>query len=185
MRHNRQSDLNSHIPQYHSRYIESLVSSYLGLSSLMIKIETISGICGDRDIITYMKYSINRIPSLYKHLYRSTLTPTSPLELASVYYCHSPKINMAAVHPRPLHSLGPVHPPRVEKRAIKPSLARHVNIRVKDPLDHDAPAILHEPRSYNYNESKGAAVVLISGAGGGVSGPAGIIPLYYHYCFAM
>ncbi|KAF7131307.1 hypothetical protein CNMCM5793_004421 [Aspergillus hiratsukae] len=78
--------------------------------------------------------------------------------------------------PHSLHSLGPVHPPKVEKRAIKPSIARHVTIRVQDPLDHDAPAILHEPRSYNVTESKGAAVVLVSGAGGGVSGPGGIYP---------
>lgn len=93
---------------------------------------------------------------------------------------------MAAVHPRPLHSLGPVHPPRVEKSAVKPSIARHVDIRVSDPLDHDAPAILHEPRDYSATESKGAAVVLISGAGGGVSGPAGIfypygVPVYPYY----
>ncbi|KAF7180894.1 hypothetical protein CNMCM7691_000023 [Aspergillus felis] len=81
---------------------------------------------------------------------------------------------MAAVRPHTLHSLGPVHPPKVEKRAIKPSIARHVNIRVNDPLDHDAPAILHEPRSYSAVEAKESAVVLVSGAGGGVSGPSGI-----------
>ena len=80
---------------------------------------------------------------------------------------------MATVQHRPLHNLGPIHPPRVEKRATKPSVARHVDIRVSDPADHEAPAILHEPRSYTTTESKGAAVVLISGAGGGVSGPAG------------
>ncbi|PKX91026.1 uncharacterized protein P174DRAFT_463177 [Aspergillus novofumigatus IBT 16806] len=74
---------------------------------------------------------------------------------------------MAAVHTLPT---------LVEKRAIKPSIARHVNIRVNDPLDHDAPAILHEPRSYSFNESKGSAVVLVSGAGGGVSGPGAIYP---------
>ncbi|EAW20162.1 uncharacterized protein NFIA_097910 [Aspergillus fischeri NRRL 181] len=83
---------------------------------------------------------------------------------------------MAEVRAHTLSALGPVHPPKVEKRAIKPSIARHVNIRVNDPLDHDAPAILHEPRSYNVNESKGSAVVLVSGAGGGVSGPGSIYP---------
>lgn len=83
---------------------------------------------------------------------------------------------MTAVQAHSLHNLGPVHPPKVEKRAIKPSLARHVTIRVQDPLDHDAPAILHEPRSYSSSEAKEAAVVLVSGAGGGVSGPAGIYP---------
>ncbi|KAJ5626128.1 hypothetical protein N7510_002437 [Penicillium lagena] len=73
-------------------------------------------------------------------------------------------------------SLGPLHPPQVERQAIKPSIARHVNIQVSDPLDHEAPAILHEPRSYNATEARGAAVVLVSGAGGGVSGPSGIYP---------
>ncbi|KAJ5114491.1 hypothetical protein NUU61_000250 [Penicillium alfredii] len=80
---------------------------------------------------------------------------------------------MASVQVRhTLKDLGPVHPPNVEKRAVKPSIARHVNIQVSDPLNHEAPAILHEPRSYNATEAKGAAVVLVSGAGGGVSGPA-------------
>ncbi|KAH1547066.1 hypothetical protein LV164_007529 [Aspergillus fumigatus] len=83
---------------------------------------------------------------------------------------------MAEVRAHSPLTLRPVHPPKVEKRAIKPSIARHVNIRVNDPLDHDAPAILHEPRSYNFNESKGSAVVLVSGAGGGVSGPGSIYP---------
>lgn len=84
---------------------------------------------------------------------------------------------MAEVRAHSPLTLRPVHPPKVEKRAIKPSIARHVNIRVNDPLDHDAPAILHEPRSYNFNESKGSAVVLVSGAGGGVSGPGSILSL--------
>lgn len=83
---------------------------------------------------------------------------------------------MTAVQPRPPHDLGPIHPPRIERRAVKNSVARHVNIRVDDQLDHDAPAILHEPRSYSIIESKGAAVVLVSGAGGGVSGPGGNQP---------
>ncbi|GFF38949.1 hypothetical protein IFM51744_03965 [Aspergillus udagawae] len=69
---------------------------------------------------------------------------------------------MAAVKPHSLHSPGPVHPPKIEKKAIKPSIARHVNIRVKDPLGHDAPAILHEPRSYNVTEAKEWAVALAS-----------------------
>lgn len=81
---------------------------------------------------------------------------------------------MTEIQRHPLQSLGPVHPPQVERQAIKPSIARHVNIQVSDPLDHEAPAILHEPRSYNATEARGAAVVLVSGAGGGVSGPAGM-----------
>lgn len=80
---------------------------------------------------------------------------------------------MTYVQRHPLHSLGPIHPPKVDKSAIKPSVARQINIRVKDPLDHYAPAILHEPRNYNAGDSNGSAVVLVSGAGGGVSGPAG------------
>ncbi|EAW15193.1 uncharacterized protein ACLA_058550 [Aspergillus clavatus NRRL 1] len=83
---------------------------------------------------------------------------------------------MTAVPRHPLHSLGPVHPPQVEKSATEPPIARHVDIHVRDPLDHDAPAILHEPRSYSTTEAKRSAVVLVSGAGGGVSGPAGIYP---------
>lgn len=90
-----------------------------------------------------------------------------------VYIC---RLTMTAVQPRPPHDLGPIHPPRIERRAVKNSVARHVNIRVDDQLDHDAPAILHEPRSYSIIESKGAAVVLVSGAGGGVSGPGGNQP---------
>lgn len=80
---------------------------------------------------------------------------------------------MAAVKPHTLQNLGPVHPPKVDKAAIKPSIAKHIQIPVKDPLDHEAPAILHEPRNYNATQANGAAAVLVSGAGGGVSGPSG------------
>ena len=80
---------------------------------------------------------------------------------------------MTYVQRHPLQSLGPIHPPKVDKNAIKPSVARPINIRVKDPLDHYAPAIIHEPRNYSAEGSNGSAVVLVSGAGGGVSGPAG------------
>ncbi|ODM19755.1 hypothetical protein SI65_04741 [Aspergillus cristatus] len=83
---------------------------------------------------------------------------------------------MATVQRHPLHSLGPIHPPKVDKSAIKPSVARKINIRVKDPLDHAAPAILHEPHKYSVDDANASAVVLVSGAGGGVSGPAGIYP---------
>ncbi|KAJ5157826.1 uncharacterized protein N7482_008926 [Penicillium canariense] len=76
----------------------------------------------------------------------------------------------------PLETLGPFHPPKVDRQAIKPSVARRITIKVSDPLDHEAPAILHEPRSYNAAGPTGSAVVLVSGAGGGVSGPAGIYP---------
>lgn len=80
---------------------------------------------------------------------------------------------MATVQRHTAQNLGPIHPPKVDKRAIKPSLARHVKVPVKDPLDHEAPAILHEPRSYNAMQANGVAVILVSGAGGGVSGPSG------------
>lgn len=87
--------------------------------------------------------------------------------------------SMAATVNHPPQTLGPIHPAKVEKSAIKPSIARSITIRVRDPLDHDAPAILHEPRSYNAVQANGSAVVLISGAGGGVSGPAGMVcPLF-------
>ncbi|KAF3391712.1 hypothetical protein F1880_007853 [Penicillium rolfsii] len=76
----------------------------------------------------------------------------------------------------PLESLGPFHPPKVEKQAIKPSIARRITIKVTDPLDHEAPAILHCPRTTSSTERPPCAVVLVSGAGGGVSGPAGIYP---------
>lgn len=69
---------------------------------------------------------------------------------------------------------GPIHPPKVAQSAIKPSVARPIRIRVIDPLDHEAPAILHEPRSYSAREANEAAAILISGAGGGTSGPAGL-----------
>ncbi|KAH8689052.1 Alpha/Beta hydrolase protein [Talaromyces proteolyticus] len=71
---------------------------------------------------------------------------------------------------------GPIHPARVAKRAIKSSIARSIRITVNDPLDHEAPAILHEPKCYTAEAAKLSAVILISGAGGGVSGPAGIYP---------
>lgn len=73
-----------------------------------------------------------------------------------------------------LGELGPIHPPKVAQSAVKPSIARPVGIKVFDPLDHEAPAILHEPKSYNAQEANYSAVVLISGAGGGVSGPSGM-----------
>ncbi|KAL1997663.1 hypothetical protein VTN02DRAFT_1160 [Thermoascus thermophilus] len=76
----------------------------------------------------------------------------------------------ATVHHAP-QTLGPIHPAKVEKSAVKPSIARKIAIRVLDPLDHDAPAILHEPRSYNATQANGSAVVLISGAGGGECTP--------------
>lgn len=82
---------------------------------------------------------------------------------------------MATIGRHSLQDLGPVHPPLVEKNAIQPSPARRVEIRVKDPLDHSAPAILHEPpRTSRPEEAKSSsAVIMVSGAGGGVSGPAG------------
>ena len=93
---------------------------------------------------------------------------------------------MATVQRHPFHSLGPIHPPKVDKSVIKPSLARKINIRVKDPLDHAAPAILHEPRKYSIDDANASAVVLVSGAGGGVSGPAGkLYTVSNHICIFM
>ncbi|RMJ24091.1 hypothetical protein PHISP_05049 [Aspergillus sp. HF37] len=83
---------------------------------------------------------------------------------------------MTTVQPHTLKSLGPIHPPKAEKRALKPTVARHIQIPVRDTLNHEAPAIIHEPRSYSTLQAQGAAVVLVSGAGGGVSGPSGIYP---------
>lgn len=68
---------------------------------------------------------------------------------------------------------GPLHPAKVEKHGVKSSIARSIRIAVYDPRDHEAPAILHEPRQYTVDNAKASAVILISGAGGGVSGPAG------------
>ncbi|OJJ46091.1 hypothetical protein ASPZODRAFT_133076 [Penicilliopsis zonata CBS 506.65] len=56
---------------------------------------------------------------------------------------------MTSIQRRSIPTLGPLHPPNVEKHAVKPSIARHVQIRVSDPLDHSVQAILHEPHSYN------------------------------------
>ncbi|KAI0369042.1 alpha/beta-hydrolase [Pilatotrama ljubarskyi] len=77
---------------------------------------------------------------------------------------------------RAASSLRPLHPPNLARAAIQAPITRNVEIKVKDPLDHAAPAILHEPRDYDPVRAKNGAVILISGAGGGVSGPAGIYP---------
>ncbi|KAL2834574.1 Alpha/Beta hydrolase protein [Aspergillus pseudoustus] len=82
---------------------------------------------------------------------------------------------MATLH-HPLSSLGPIHPPKLDKARRHQVRAHPVKISVHDPLDHEAPAILHEPRHYDASKVNSAAVVLISGAGGGVSGPSGIYP---------
>ncbi|KAI0359545.1 alpha/beta-hydrolase [Trametes cingulata] len=73
-------------------------------------------------------------------------------------------------------SLRPLHPPNLGRLATQAAFTRNVEIKVEDPLDHAAPAILHEPRDYDPVHAKNGAVILISGAGGGVSGPAGIYP---------
>lgn len=84
---------------------------------------------------------------------------------------------MTSTLSHPPASLGPLHPAKAQTAAVKPSVAKSIGIRVKDPLDHEAPAILHEPRNYNRQQANESAVVLISGAGGGVSGPAGMSSL--------
>ncbi|RAH64579.1 uncharacterized protein BO66DRAFT_475674 [Aspergillus aculeatinus CBS 121060] len=82
---------------------------------------------------------------------------------------------MTTVH-HPLSSLGPLHPAQAPTITPAAPIAERIRITVHDPHDHEAPAILHRPRSYNAREVRGAAVILISGAGGGVSGPEGIYP---------
>ncbi|KAL4978171.1 Alpha/Beta hydrolase protein [Aspergillus desertorum] len=72
-------------------------------------------------------------------------------------------------------TLGPVHPPRLGNLRVEVD-AHPVSIPVHDPVDHKAPAILHSPRNYDPAKARNAAVILISGAGGGVSGPSGIYP---------
>ncbi|KAL4876835.1 Alpha/Beta hydrolase protein [Aspergillus karnatakaensis] len=81
---------------------------------------------------------------------------------------------MPTLSQHPLESLGPTHPPRLGSTRANQVHAKHVKIIVHDPLDHEAPAILHEPHDYDPAEAKNAAVILVSGAGGGVSGPSGI-----------
>ncbi|RDW58572.1 uncharacterized protein DSM5745_11263 [Aspergillus mulundensis] len=83
---------------------------------------------------------------------------------------------MATLSKHPISSLGPVHPPKLGSLRVKEVDAHPVEIPVHDPLDHQAPAILHEPRDYDPSEARNAAVILVSGAGGGVSGPSGIYP---------
>ncbi|KAJ5898732.1 hypothetical protein N7504_009020 [Penicillium tannophilum] len=75
-----------------------------------------------------------------------------------------------------------MHPPQVDPSTPKLCIANKVNIKVSDPHDHYAPAIIHEPpiiyevQSYGQADKRTSAVVLVSGAGGGVSGPGGIYP---------
>jgi hypothetical protein len=108
---------------------------------------------------------------------------SSPLVLRSSFSFHSVVDNnkMTTAVER-LQNPGPIHPPKVAQSAIKPAIARPIRIRVVDPLDHEAPAIIHEPRSYNAREANGAAAILISGAGGGVSGPSGQF-FFISFCF--
>ncbi|KAJ5887339.1 hypothetical protein N7504_011386 [Penicillium tannophilum] len=79
--------------------------------------------------------------------------------------------------PHTLKNIGPMHPPQVDPSTPKLCIANKVNIKVSDPHDHYAPAIIHEPpiiyevQSYGQADKRTSAVVLVSGAGGGVSGP--------------
>jgi len=79
---------------------------------------------------------------------------------------------MAAAHST--SSLKPLLPHHIELLKSNPAHCSKVDITVKDPLDHTVPAILHEPPVKTAPEQ--AAVILVSGAGGGVSGPGGIYP---------
>ncbi|KAL3433269.1 Alpha/Beta hydrolase protein [Aspergillus tetrazonus] len=83
---------------------------------------------------------------------------------------------MATFSKHHLQPLGPIHPPRLGSARANEVDAQPVFIPVHDPLDHEAPAILHSPRDYDAAEARNSAVVLVSGAGGGVSGPSGIYP---------
>ena len=85
---------------------------------------------------------------------------------------------MVVTH-HPLSSLNPLHPPKANNLLSTgfASNARRIQITVKDPLDHEAPAILHTHPDFDALRQNGGyaggAAVLISGAGGGVSGPSG------------
>ncbi|KAJ5660385.1 hypothetical protein N7507_006836 [Penicillium longicatenatum] len=84
--------------------------------------------------------------------------------------------------PHTLQNIGPMHPPQIDPSTPKLCIANKVNIKVSDPQDRYAPAIIHEPpiiyqaQSYNQADKRTSAVALVSGAGGGVSGPGGIYP---------
>ncbi|KAJ5936216.1 Alpha/Beta hydrolase protein [Penicillium verhagenii] len=75
-----------------------------------------------------------------------------------------------------------MHASQIDPSTPKLCIANKVNIKVRDPQDSFAPAIIHEPpiiyevQSYNKTDKRTSAVVLVSGAGGGVSGPGGIYP---------
>lgn len=96
------------------------------------------------------------------------------IQLFNIAFIYPNTANMTTLSQHPLSQLGPIHPPKLGGIRAEEVKARHVKIEVKDPLDHEAPAILHEPRDYDAAEVGHAAVILISGAGGGVSGPSGI-----------
>ena len=76
--------------------------------------------------------------------------------------------------PVPKHTLSShstLHAPRA-KSSIK-AVVEPLQIQVKDPLDHYAPALLHVRSDMVQHGQSEGAVVLVSGAGGGVSGPGG------------
>ncbi|KAJ5765671.1 hypothetical protein N7520_005230 [Penicillium odoratum] len=84
--------------------------------------------------------------------------------------------------PHTLKNIGPLHAPAIDPSTPKLCIANKVNIKVSEPQGHYTPAIIHEPpiiyqsQSYNQFDKRTGAVVLVSGAGGGVSGPGGIYP---------
>lgn len=84
--------------------------------------------------------------------------------------------------PRSPSALNPLHPPRAVQ-ALK-AVTERINLSVKDPLDHQVPAVLHVRDDMVGGHGRGSdeggsggksdgGVVLVSGAGGGVSGPGG------------
>ncbi|KAI9007133.1 Alpha/Beta hydrolase protein [Gaertneriomyces semiglobifer] len=73
-------------------------------------------------------------------------------------------------HSIPVHhaeTLNPLNPPH--RTAIRLPAPCRVSIKVNDPLDHEVPGILHKAPQPTTN-----CAILVSGAGGGVSGPMGM-----------
>ena len=73
-------------------------------------------------------------------------------------------------HPTKLSQFsGLQHLPAAEEL---PSIVKSFNLKVEDGIDGTVPAFLHLPN--NYHNQQSTAAILLSGAGGGVSGPSGI-----------
>jgi len=77
----------------------------------------------------------------------------------------SPKKSPSKMMGQPLPSVGASN----GQGAVKKSLAQKLYIPVKEPTEHSAPAALHIQKTMSHSDE---AVILVSGGGGGVSGPA-------------